>query len=96
MITKKLKLDARNFLSPVLYYGVASDGLVSLFVHVELVPDRQRPYSENNYSVLYYEEINSPFMVFKAYLDILRKFFLNQCDKYLLPVLFANGRLLAM
>ena len=89
-ITKKLKLDARNFFPPELYYGVVSNGLVSLFVHVEFGPDRQRPYSENNYGVLHYEEINSPFMVFKAYLDILGKIILNQCDKYLLSALFAN------
>ena len=29
-------------------------------------------------------------MIFKAYLDILGKIILNQCDKYLLPALFPN------
>ena len=89
-INKKLTLDTRNFLPPCLYYGVVYNSSISLFVHVEFGPDRERPYSANNYGVLYYEVINSPFMIFKAYLDILGKIILNQCDKYLLPALFAN------
>ena len=89
-INKKLKLDARNFLSSQLYYGVISDGLVPLFAHVDFGADRERPSFENNYGVLYYETINSLFMVFKAYLDILEKIILNQCDKYLLPALLTS------
>ena len=61
-----------------------------MFVHVEFGPDRQRPYSPNNYGVLYYEVINSPFMISKTYLDIFGNIILNQCDKYLLTALFAN------
>ena len=61
-----------------------------MFVHVEFGPDRQRPYSPNKYGVLYYEVINSPFMIFKTYLDIFGNIILNQCGKYLLTALFAN------
>ena len=89
-INKNLKLDARNFLPSQLYYGIISDGLVPLFVHVDFGVDRERRYSENNYGVLHYETINSSFMVFKAYLDILEKIILNQCDKYLLPALLTS------
>ena len=92
-IIKKLKLDASKFFPPELYYGVISNGLVPLFVHVEFGPDRQRPYSENNYGLLHYETINSRFMVFKAYLDTLGKIILNQCDKYLLPALLVDENL---
>ena len=64
--------------------------MISLFVYVDFGSGRQRPYSENNYGVLYYETINSPFMVFKAYLDVLEKIVLNKCDKYLVPALLSN------
>ena len=84
-INKKLKLDSRNFFPPELYYGAMTDGVLPLFVYVDFGPDRQRPYSENNYGVLYYEVINSPFMLFKSYLDILGRIIFNQCDKYLIP-----------
>ena len=64
--------------------------MVSLFVHVDFGSGRQIPYSENNYDVLYYEKINSPFMVFNVYLDVLEKIVLNKCDKYLVPALLSN------
>ena len=59
-------------------------------VHIDSGPGRQRPYSKNNYGVLYYEVISSPFILWKMYLDILGKIILNQCDKFLLPAWFAN------
>ena len=86
-INKKLKLDSRNFFPPELYYGVMTDGVLPLFVYVDFGPDRQRPCSENNYGVLHYEVINSPFMLFKSCLDILGRIIFNQCDKYLMPAL---------
>lgn len=77
-------------ISPDLYYGVVSNGFISLFVNVEFGPDRQRPYSENNYGTLNYEVISSPFLLLKMYLEILGAIILNQCDKYLLSDLLAD------
>ena len=34
--------------------------------------------------------ISSPFLLWKVYLDKLGKIISNQCDKFLLPALFAN------
>ena len=53
--------------------------------------DKQRPYSKNNYGVLHYEVVSSPFRILKNYLDIFGKVILNQCDKYSLPVLFKGA-----
>ena len=75
-INKKLTFDARKMFPANLYYGVISNGAISLFVHVEFVPDRQRPCSKNNYGVLYYEVISS-LLLFKTYLDILGKIILS-------------------
>lgn len=89
-IHKKLTFEARKMISPDLYYGVVSNGFISLFVNVEFGPDRQRPYSENNYGTLYYEVVSSPFLLLKMYLEILGAIILNQCDKYLLSDLLAD------
>ena len=52
--------------------------------------DKQQPYSQKNYGKLHYEEITSPFILFKNYLDIIGKVIFNYSHKYLLPVLFAS------
>ena len=61
---------------------------VSLFIHIKFVKDKQRPYSKKKIGVLHYEEITSPFLLFKHYLDIVVRVIFNQCDKYLLPAIF--------
>ena len=43
-----------------------------------------------NYGTLHYEEITSPFLLFKSYLNIISKVIFNYCDKYLLIALFAR------
>ena len=50
--------------------------------------DQQRTYSKRNYGTLHYEEISSPFLLCKHYLDILGRVVFNYCDKYLIPLLF--------
>lgn len=62
-IRKRLTIDARKNIPSMLYYSVMSDGLLSLFAHVNCGRDRQRPYSENNFGILYYEVISSPFVL---------------------------------
>ena len=87
-IRKRLTIDARKNIPSMLYYSVMSDGL-SLFAHVNCGRDRQRPYSENNFGVLYYEVISSLYYE-NFYLDILGRIILNQCDKFILPALFSD------
>ena len=87
-IRKRLTIDSRKNIPSVLYYGVISNDLLSLSVHVNFGHDRQRRYSENNFGVLYYEVVSSPFVLRKFYLDVLGRIVLNQRDKFILPALF--------
>lgn len=87
-IRKRLTINSRKNIPSVLYYGVISNDLFSLSVHVNFGRDRQRRYSENNFGVLYYEVVSSPFVLWKFYLDVLGRIVLNQCDKFILPALF--------
>ena len=66
-----------------------------LFVSIRSGRDRQRPYCEHNFGLLFYEEISSPFLLFKFYLDILGRIIFNVCDKHLLPIMLNNQYLSA-
>ena len=66
-----------------------------LFVGIRSGRDRQRPYCEHNFGLLFYEEISSPFLLFKFYLDILGRIIFNVCDKHLLPIMLNNQYLSA-
>ena len=68
---------------------------IRLFVSIRSGRDRQRPYCEHNFGVLFYEEISSPFLLFKFYLDILGRIIFNVCDKHLLPIMLNNQYLSA-
>ena len=73
-----------------LTYGVISDDHVKLFVHSS-VTDRQKMFNENgNFGVLFYEVINSPFLLWKFYVDVLARIVFNYCDKYILPFLLSG------
>ena len=48
-ISKRLTFDSRRNMSADLFYCVLSNNLVYLFFHINCGPDRQRPYSKNNY-----------------------------------------------
>ena len=74
---KRLTIDSRKNITSVLYYGVVSGSPLPLSGHVNSGHDRQKPYSENNFDVLYYELISSPFMLWKFYLDVLGRIILN-------------------
>ena len=56
---------------------------VHLFIHTNFSKDHQKPYSKNNFGVLYYEVVSSPFLLFKSYLDIIDRVIFNLCDKNL-------------
>ena len=87
-INKRLVFDVRKLFPFDLYYTATCSNDVSLFVHVQFGPDRQRPYSRNDYGALYYEVVSSPFLILKNYLDVIGRVILNQCDKIFLPELF--------
>ena len=48
-------------------------------------------FDENgSFGTLFYEVINSPFLLWKSYLDILARTVFNFCEKYILPVLLSD------
>ena len=89
-INKKSILDVRKYFPSDLYYRTTYNRDVFLFVHIQFGPDRQTSYSKNNYGMLYYEVVSSPFLIIKSFFDIIGKVILNQCDKVMLPELFKN------
>lgn len=90
-IIDKLKIETRHF--PVfLRSSVIYVSEVSLFINTNFGKDYQRPYSENNFGMLYYEVVSSAFLLFKSYLDIIGRVMFNFCDKNLLPVLLKNRK----
>ena len=75
-------IDVRKYFLKLLSNSETYNDTVPLFVHVHFGPDKQKSY-ENNCGMLNYEVINSPFILFKFYLDVLGRIVLNQCTKYL-------------
>ena len=68
---------------------------IRLFVSIRSGRDRQRPYCEHSFGVLFSEEISSLFLLFTFYVDILERIIFNLCDKHLLPIMLNNQYLLA-
>ena len=84
LIEKKLTVDILGYFPVQLSYGIIIDGHVNLFVNSS-VNDRQKLFDENsNFRALFFEVINSPFLLWKFYLDVLARIVFNYCDKYFL------------
>ena len=64
-VSKKLLFGVRKLFPLRLNSTVVYVPEVSLFVHVRLGIDKQRPHSKKNCGVLQYEEIICPFSLFK-------------------------------
>ena len=90
LIEKKLTVDVLKHFPSQLSYGIISGGCVNLFVHSSVI-DRQKVFDESaNFGTLFYEVINSPFILLKFYLNILARIVFNYCDKYILPALLSG------
>ena len=91
LIEKKLVDDVLDYFPVNLSYGIISDCIVNLFIHSS-VNDRQKILDENgNFGVLFYEVINSPFMLWKFYLDVLARIVFNYSDKYVIPTILSGS-----
>ena len=89
LIEKKLVVDVLGYFPGNLSYGIISDGTVNLFIHTS-VNARQKILDENgNFGVLFYEVINSPFMLWKFYLDVLARIVFIYSDKYVIPTILS-------
>ena len=90
LINKNLTLDVLKHFPSQLSYGIISGGCVNLFVHSSVI-DRQKVFDESaNFGTLFYEVINSPFMLLKFYLHILAGIIFNCSYKYILPALLSG------
>ena len=75
LIEKKLTVDVLKNFPSQLSYGVISGGCVNLFVHSSVI-DRQKVFDESaNFGTLFYEVINSLFMLLGSFSTILTSIF---------------------
>ena len=64
---------------------------VYFFVHFHGAFNVKRKQIVNNFGVLYYESISSPFLLYKTYLEILCMIVYNFVEKKILPLFINNG-----
>ena len=89
-IEENLTVDIYIFFPVHLSYGIIYGGHVHFFVHSSIV-DRQKHLAYNlNFGTLFYEIINSPFMLLKFYLGILARIVFNYCDKHIMTALLSD------
>ena len=89
-IEKNLTVDVLDFFPVHLSYGIISGGHAHLFVHSRLVDRQKKPAYNSNFVTLFYEVINSSFMLWKFYLDILARVVSNYCDKRIVSALSSD------
>ena len=90
LVGKNLIVDILDYFPVQLSYGIISSRHVHLFVYSSVM-DRQKLLADNsNFGILFYEVINSPFMLLKFYLDILARIVFNYCDKHILTALLSD------
>ena len=73
---------------------------VPLFVHTNIVVKNDRPLpihtniamknERSNFGGIHYESINSPFMLWKFYLDILSRVVFNVSPEFIFPLLMSG------
>ena len=67
---------------------------VQFFVHYHgiIYKGRNKNFHNNydNFGVIYYESVNSPFMLYKIYLEILCRVIFNSLLKNVLPLILAD------
>ena len=83
------KLDVPIELFPrLLREGIVLMNKIYFFVHFHGVLGIKRI---NNFGMLYYESVSSPFFFYKTNLEILRRIVYNFVEKKILPLLISNG-----
>ena len=70
--------------------GIASANKIYFFAHTNAYYRKNDPFGTNLGS-LYYESVNSPFLLWKFYLDVLSRVVFNQTNKYVLLMLLSDN-----
>ena len=70
--------------------GIVSANKIYLFANTNAYCRKNHPF-ETNLGLLYYESVNSPFLLWKFYLDILSCVVFNQSNKHVLLMLLSDN-----
>ena len=89
-INKKLLVEIDKCIPMQLQFGVVAAKDINLFVHTNICDKKHVFDRYTNFGFLFYESMNSPFMIWKLYLHILCRVAFNVCDKSVLPVILSG------
>ena len=84
-INKELYVQIDEFLVQV-SQGVVAARWINLFAHTNIHARKNDPFGVN-FGSLYYESINSPFILWKLYLDVLCRIVFNVSHRFVFPQL---------
>ena len=88
-INKNLYLQLNENIPSQLHQGIVLAENIPLFVHTNVSRKRRGTLDWNyNFGTLFYESINSPFLLWKFYLEIVCRILFNVSQKFILPLIF--------
>ena len=71
--------------------GIIMADKIQIFAHINVFIDKEDPFKRtSNFGSLYYENISSPFLVWKMYLDIICRIAFNVSERFILPVFISS------
>ena len=89
-INGKLHVDIEKYVPVQLQFGIIVAKNVNLFVHANVISRKKVFGAGANFGTLFYESINSPFLLWKLHLDILCQIVFNVSQKFVLPLLLTG------
>ena len=90
-INKKLFVEIDKYIPMELQFGVAAAKDINLFVHTNVCDKKHAFDRYTNFGIVFYESMNSPFIIWKLYLDILCRVVFNLRDKSVLHVILSGA-----
>lgn len=91
-INDNLFVQITKFIPVQLSYGIITGCEINLFVQSSVCERQKVHETSDNFGCLFYEFINSPFLLCKFYLDILCRVVFNICDNMVFPALLHDTR----
>ena len=88
-INKNLYIQVNENIPSSLCQGIVLAESIPLFVHTNVSQKGRGTLDWNyNFGTLFYESINSPFLLWKFYLEIICRVVFNLSQKFVLPLIF--------
>ena len=92
-INKNLYIQVNENILSQLRQGIVLAENIPLFVHTNVSRKRRGTLNWNyNFGTLLYESINSPFLLWKFYLEIICRVVFNLSQKFVLSLIFKGSR----